>query len=112
MGARSRRKGHSWEREVVRRLRAVFGDQVRRGLQYRSGEEQPDVIAPRLWIECKAGKKTNPRAALRQAQQDAQDDRRPVAVCKDDRQEPFVIMSLDTFVELADGWYRSGERIK
>ena len=39
-GARSRRKGARWERELVHRFReAMPGAKVRRGLQCRGGDE-------------------------------------------------------------------------
>lgn len=46
-GAGSRRKGHDFERAMVLRFAEVFGaDRVRRGLQYRDGDECADVVAP------------------------------------------------------------------
>lgn len=112
MGGRSsRRKGHDWEREVVIRFREVFGrDQVRRGLQARSGEEVPDVDVPCFWVECKREKQTNPKAALRQAAAEATKGRIPIAVCKDDRREPTVTLLFEDFLEIAGEWWRSRDR--
>lgn len=108
-GRSSRRKGIDWERAVAERLGAVFGPgNVRRGLQYRDGAECPDVIAPGLWVEAKRGRRTNPRAALAQATEAcaaAGGGRWPVAVCKDDREAPFVAMALDDFVDLLAEWH-------
>ena len=105
-GATSRRKGVEWERAVARRLALVFGKLgVKRGLQYRDGGECPDVITPAFWVECKAGRLTNPRAALRQAEKDAaRKGLWPIAVCKDSRQEPHVTMSFEDFLELVAEW--------
>ena len=101
-GAGCRRKGHDFERAVARRFAAVFGnDTVRRGLQYRDGTECPDVVAPGFWVECKAGRRTNPRAALAQAVAcSAGKTERPLAVCKDDRDPAFVVLRLDDFLAL------------
>jgi hypothetical protein len=107
-GAGCRRKGHDFERTVRRELASVFGEHlVRRGLQYRDGIDCADVVAPGLWVECKAQRQTNPRAALAQAIRGAQGRRplKPVAVCKDDRRPPVVMMRLEDFLELLREWH-------
>ena len=80
---------------------------VRRGAQARGGAEAPDVDVPGMWVECKHGKKVNLRAALTQAIGDAALGRVPVAVCKDDRAEPVVVMRLADFLTL---WTRARGR--
>jgi hypothetical protein len=112
MGARSRRKGAVWERDLVHIFAEVFGpENVRRGLQYRDGADAADVIAPALWIEAKVGKLTNPRAALRQAKEaSAGKGLLAVAVCKDDRDDPFVTMALDDFLDLLKEWWSGRQR--
>lgn len=110
-GRRSRRKGHDFEREIVHRFREVFGeDNVRRGLQSRSGEEVPDVEVPCFWIECKREKRTNPKAALKQAMGDAPKGRIPIAICKDDRQETTVTLLLEDFLDLVREWWRESRK--
>ena len=106
-GRASRRKGHDFERAVASRLACVFGaDKVRRGLQYRDGAECPDVVCPGFWIECKRGRLTNPRAALRQALADSEEKGAwAVAVCKDDGDPPHVTLTLDDFVDLLTEWH-------
>ncbi len=110
-GARSRRKGAVWERELVRLFRdAMPGAAVRRGLQYRSGEEAPDVEVPCFFIEAKHHHRTNVRAAMRQAIANCPPGRWPIAVCKDDRQAPLVTMQLDDFLELLREWWAQRDR--
>lgn len=111
MGLLSRRKGAAWERALVHRFAEVFGgDRVRRGLQYRDGTDCPDVLTPCFWVEAKCGEQTNPRAALAQALDDAAGKGLwPVAVCKDDYQEPFVVMTLEDFLELSREWWSTRE---
>lgn len=93
------------------RFREIFGnDQVRRGLQSRSGEEVPDVEVPCFWIECKREKRTNPRAALMQAADAATKGRIPIAVCKDDRRDPIVTLLLEDFLELVGQWWQQRDR--
>jgi len=98
MGALSRRKGHRFEREVAADLRVLFPD-ARRGLQYQDGATAPDVEGTPFHVECKAGRKPNPRAALKQAQRDTK-DRPPIAVIKDDREEPFAVMPWSVLLSL------------
>jgi len=110
-GLRSRRKGHSFEREMAIRFRDVFGDKVRRGLQSRSGEEVPDVETPMFWIECKRGKRTNPKAALKQAISDCGNKGKiPIAICRDDREDATVMIGLEDFIDLASEWWTLRER--
>lgn len=106
-GRGCRRKGHDFERSVASRLAVIFGDdKVRRGLQYRDGAECPDVVAPGTWIECKRGRQTNPRAALRQAIEDSQGKGVwPVAITKDDGDPAQVTMLFDDFCDLLTEWH-------
>jgi hypothetical protein len=101
MGARSRRKGAAWERALVRQLLAAHPScQARRGFQMRSGTDAPDVDVPGLWIEAKHGRKVNLRAALAQAIACAPPERRPLAICKDDRTAAVVVIRLADFLPL------------
>lgn len=106
-GAGCRRKGADFERWLVQRFADVFGaDRVRRGLQFRTGEEVPDVDAPALWIEAKRRKRVHVRAALAEAVQDSLGKGRwPVAVCKEDHDDAFVAMRLDDFLDLLREWW-------
>ena len=102
-----RRKGQEFEREVQLRLIDVFGKAfVRRGVKPRGGHSAADVVAPGVWVECKAQKLTNPRGALRQAEGGARAEGRwPVAVCKDDGKPPHVTMSFEDFLALLREWH-------
>jgi hypothetical protein len=98
-GAGARRKGFAWEREIARRLREATGNaDIKRGFQSRNGGEAPDVDLAGWWIEAKVGRKPNLRAALAQAIAAAPPDRKPVAIVKDDRQEPVVMLRLTDFL--------------
>lgn len=99
-GAGVRRKGHNYERQIARELRPIFGDSVRRGLQYRDGADAPDVIAGHYHIECKCGKKPGVRAALHQAIEASEGNGTiPVVFIKDTRGLEFVVMTKEDFYE-------------
>lgn len=100
-GSARRRKGADFERAMVRYFKRVFPDtEVERGLQSRDGGECPDVAAGKLWIECKVGKMTSVKRALKQARQDAAKKTIPVAICQDDFARPVIAMDLRDFVNL------------
>jgi hypothetical protein len=110
-GAHSRRKGVRWERLLVQRFREVMPDaEVRRGLQYRTGEEVADVDCPVFFPEAKRGKQPNVRAALRQATDSAPPGRIPIAIIRDDRAEAFVALGLDDFLEFVGEWWARRDR--
>ena len=110
-GARSRRKGATWERALVKKFKEVMpGENIHRGFQCRSGEEAPDVDVPAFWVEAKAHNRTNIKAALEQAAEACGKGRWPLAICKDDRREPIAAMYLDDFLELVEQWWRGLDR--
>ena len=105
-GRASRRKGHDFERAMARELREVFGDDVRRGMQFRDGTDAADVVAPCFWIECKRGKRTSPVAALNQATEASNGKGLwPIAICKNDNEPATVTMSLEDFLDLVREWW-------
>ena len=111
MSKMQRDKGARWEREVARRLEAAMpGSGAQRAMgQARGGGEAPDVIVPgRYWIECKVGARPPLVRALEQAERDRGDrDEVAVAVVKQDRQAPMVLLRLDDFEALvARDWGR------
>lgn len=101
MGKLSRDKGARFERDVAKALREVFGEdeKVVRGFQSRGGgKEQADVICPIVHPECKVGARPNLKAALEQAESDAQPNKIPVAVCRwDGERDGVVAMRFSTW---------------
>ena len=115
MGKYSRDKGARFERETAIALRPVFGPRtIRSSGQCFSGDTRADVDCPKIWVECKVGKRPNIKAALEQAEEasrGAASDKVPVAICKWDRDAPIASMRFDDFVEilkLAYGGYDDG----
>jgi Holliday junction resolvase len=105
-GRHSRNKGLAFERDCVKLFKqAMPGEDIKRGLQSRGGgAEVPDVDMPVFHIECKVGKKPNIRAAYEQASRDTQ-GKIPVAIVKDDRKEPLVVMGLTNYMNLIAEWW-------
>lgn len=101
MGRKSRDKGARFERAVASAFALIYPG-ARRGLgQARSAKEVPDVDAPGLWVECKRAIRTNPRAALAQALEASKGSgRTSIAVCRDDRAEPFAVLRLEDLLRL------------
>ncbi len=95
----SRRKGHSFERATAISFREMWPE-ARRGLQYQDGAECPDVVGTPYWVECKTGKRTNIKAAVRQATEASKGSKPILVVSKDDRQPILVTMLWDTFYDL------------
>lgn len=112
-GRRSRRKGTSFEREVARQLRDLFGGRVKRGWQARGGSDAPDVEGvPGWWVEAKHHARVNVRQAFAQvleAQREAREKgdprggARPLVVAKDDGREPLAVLRFADFLELLSG---------
>lgn len=105
MAINGNRKGKVGERLTALDVREAFpwiADQVRRGWQSRKGSDDPDVIGlPKIWLESKKGRQPNPRGALAQAAKDSKGrGHYPVAVIRDDRSKPFVVLYWADFLEL------------
>lgn len=97
MGARSRRKGAAFEREVANALSSVW-PAAERGLgQARDAKGLADVEGTPFHVQCKHGARPNIIAALTQADVDrsAPGDGRPaLVVTRRDRGETLVTMRL------------------
>lgn len=103
----SHRKGVEFGRQVRRRLAGIFGAHLVRRVQQTPGATAvPDVIAPGLVVECKSAKRNCMKPALEQAVREALGRRGwPVAVCKQDRQQPTVTLRLEDFLALLREWH-------
>jgi hypothetical protein len=103
MGKSQRVKGHTWERQVAILFReALPGCGAKRGFQMRGGAaEEPDVMAGYYHVECKVGKKPPVRKALLTAVETCPNGKYPLAIIKEDRKTPYMVMELETFLELA-----------
>ncbi len=97
----SRRKGHNFERATATALKGLWPES-KRGIQYTGGGEAPDVDGTPYWVECKCGKRTNIKAAVKQATE-ASDGRPIVVISKNDREPTLVTM-------LFGDWYGLHER--
>ena len=110
-GRGARRKGASMEREIARQMNErIPGLGARRSIQSRGAQDGADVECPIFWIEVKAGKKPNPRAALEQAIRDAAATGKiPIAVIRDDRRPAFAVLPWEDLLDLMAEWWESRE---
>lgn len=102
-GRRSRQKGHSYERKLAKLFTETLGVKCKRGIQFRYGAKEGCDVEGVSWlhIEAKRHKVANIRAALRQAEDDNEIGRVPVAITKDDRGPDLVTMRLEHFLPMA-----------
>lgn len=107
MSARSRRKGHDWEREAARRLSEATGLDYKRVLTEPRDGNVGDVNAPesRLTVQCKVGAAPSVWRALQEAQEAATEDRIPVALVKRSASgsrppEELAVLNLEDFLRL------------
>ena len=111
MSKMQRDKGARFEREVAARFRAIGFADAKRGFQMRGGAaECADVSAGPFHIECKVGKKPPIRKALETAFTTCPVGKIPVAVIKEDRKDPFVVIRLDDFAEFMSEWLERGDK--
>ena len=111
MGRSQREKGKRWEREVARLYQQAVGAGKRTGWHQSHGLDVADVSVPLplpgwpngIWNECKHHARVSMRAAMNQALDACPDGHLPLAVCKDNRKEPLVVMRLDDWLALLSG---------
>ena len=99
----SRAKGAAAEREVVKILEDK-GFTARRGLQFRSGEDQPDVICTQLpfHFEVKRQEKARLEKWMQQARSDAEIYGKVAMVVHRSNRTPWMVtFNLDDFLD----WY-------
>ena len=103
LGKTSRDKGKRGERELAARLR-YFGYDAKRGVQYKGGEDSPDVIGlPGIHIECKRTERLDIYGALAQSKGDCGKDM-PVVMHRKNNCEWVVIQPLDDWMALFGAW--------
>ncbi len=103
-GAKSRRKGHSFEREVATILKPLF-PHARRKLEYHpedaKGIDLQNTLP--LAIQCKRGRNYAPIGKIEEPQIPVGSDKIPLLITKGDRTRPVAVMYLDDFLV----WSRS-----
>lgn len=99
----SRSKGKRGELELAKELRK-YGFDARRGVQYKGGQDSPDVIGlPGIHIECKRVEALNIYHAVEQAEHDAGQNV-PVVMHRKNNQKWLVTMSLDQWMRIYKKW--------
>lgn len=99
-GKTSRTKGHSYEREIVKRFKKLFPN-ARRHLEYQSSEATGDDIAGTgpLRIQCKRGKRYSSIGKIKEIQGDHGIH---CLVTKGDREKDIICLYLDDFIAILD----------
>ena len=107
MGAMSRRKGASGEREVAELLRA-HGFQARRGRQYSGSPDSPDVAhdIEGIHIEVKRTERFNLYAALEQAKQDRRAGDVPVVFHRQNGRPWVAVLEAEDWLTIMRALYR------
>ena len=103
MGKMSREKGKRGEREVARILKEN-GYDARRGVQYKGGQDSPDVIGLRgVHIEVKRTERLNLYDSISQSRIDSGEDM-PVVMHRRNDCEWLVIQPLEDWLKLYREW--------
>lgn len=111
LGKRSRLKGRAFQAEVAKRWRdsGLYPNAAStQGAQVRSkraiGNTPPDIEGSPYWVECFHGKRPNPIAKLKQAEEEAErasDPRPALAVIRlHGESEPFALLRLETLEKI------------
>ena len=103
MGKSQREKGKRGEREVASILR-YFGYDSRRGVQYKGGEDSPDVIGlPGIHIEVKRTERLDLYGALAQSIGDAGENM-PIVIHRKNNSKWVVIQPLEDWIAIYGAW--------
>ena len=92
-GKTSRTKGHNFEREVARMLRAYYPN-AKRQLEYQEGVGFDITETGDLSVQCKVGNSFKIEKALKEA---VREDKIAVAITKRDREQIVVSMYWKDF---------------
>lgn len=100
-GAMSRRKGHSFERQIAIELRQVFPE-ARRQLEYHSKDANGvDLQGTGFYrIQCKRGRKWASLNAINEVVADELLGEVPVLITQGDRERILVALPLEEFIRL------------
>lgn len=94
----SRQKGKRGELELAKILRD-FGFDARRGVQYKGGQDSPDVVGIKgIHIECKRVEKGSVYDWMEQSERDAGDEI-PVVMWRRNGKRWLVIQYLDDYLK-------------
>jgi Holliday junction resolvase len=105
MGAMSKRKGATGEREAAEMCRE-HGFEMRRGRQYCGGADSPDIrgegnrLADEFHVEVKRVEALRIYPAIEQAKEDCAPGKDPVVLFRSNRQEWLAILPADVFFKL------------
>lgn len=111
MSAHSRNKGKAGERELAAFL-TERGFPARRGVQYKGGNDSPDIICQRLdgyHIEVKRRERFRLYDSLEQAKTDAATGKVPLVAHRANGKEWVMVLRLEDFLGLWEKAYEPQE---
>ncbi len=107
----SKQKGKRGELEAARLLRE-YGYDTHRGVQYKGGEDSPDVVGlPYCHLEIKRVEKLNIQEAVEQAKRDKGPDELSVVMHRKNNCEWLVTMPFTDWIRIFRE-YEAGESMK
>jgi hypothetical protein len=107
----SKQKGKRGELEAARLLRE-YGYDTHRGVQYKGGEDSPDVVGlPYCHLEIKRVEKLNIHEAIEQAKRDKGPDELSVVMHRKNNCEWLVTMPFTDWIRIFRE-YEAGESMK
>lgn len=102
----SRNKGAAFERKIANYFKEK-GYDTHRGIQYRSGQEEADVVGLEgVHLELKRVENLNLQKAMEQSIRDCKDGEKPVVIHKKNRKPIMVTMLLDDWIEFYESHTR------
>lgn len=103
-----RQKGASFERQMANYFKER-GYDTHRGIQYRSGQEEADVVGLEgVHLELKRVENLNLQKAMEQSIRDCKDGEKPVVIHKKNRKPIMVTMLLDDWMEFYESYTQGG----
>ncbi len=94
-----RRKGASYEREIVNILRETIAPEIRRNLS-QSRDSGADILWGDYVFECKRRHKLTFVKWFQQAKDACLPTQKPIVICREDEGENLVILRLVDFLKL------------
>ena len=99
----SQKKGANYERKIAKAFGKIYGKLKRTplsgGMDWKGDIQAIESDMP-FSIECKKQEKLNIWKALKQAEEDCENDKIPIVVFARNRSKDYVVIELSNFVDI------------